>query len=70
MDDNTSTAHVDNWIWGSAYLPPSHPGSIPICKHLLAAVLVERCPALFGTCMRERRDVSKEEMAEKACLWD
>lgn len=66
---DSSATHVGNWIWGSANLSPSHPGFIPVCKHLLAAVLVERCPAMFETRIKERRDVSREEMAEKVCMW-
>lgn len=58
------------WVWGSPYLSPSHPSAIPVCKHLLAAVLAEQCPALFGTFVRTKQDVPKEEMAEKACWWD
>ncbi|KAF8426626.1 hypothetical protein EV426DRAFT_442003 [Tirmania nivea] len=64
VDDKTA------WIWGSQYLSPSHPNAIPVCKHLLAAVMVEQCPALFGAFLKEKRDVSREEMAEKACWWD
>ncbi|RPB23137.1 hypothetical protein L211DRAFT_299242 [Terfezia boudieri ATCC MYA-4762] len=64
VDDKTT------WIWGSQYLSPSHPSAIPVCKHLLAAVLAEQCPALFGAFVKEKRDVLKEEMAEKACWWD
>lgn len=60
----------DAWLWGSSLLSPSHSSSIPICKHLLAAVLIEQCPALFGKSLREKKGVSREEMAEKACWWD
>ncbi|EWC46536.1 hypothetical protein DRE_04259 [Drechslerella stenobrocha 248] len=44
-------------------------GGVPVCKHLLAAVLAERCSGLFGGYVVERV-VSVEEMAEMAVLWD
>jgi len=58
------------WIWGSQHLSPYHPSTIPVCKHLLAAVLAEKCPALFGAFVKEKQGVLKGEMAEKACWWD
>ncbi|KAF8477290.1 hypothetical protein BDZ91DRAFT_843975 [Kalaharituber pfeilii] len=64
------TADDAGWIWGSTHLSPTHHSSIPVCKHLLAAVLAERCPNLFGPYVREKRGVAREEMAEKACWWD
>ena len=63
-DDKTA------WVWGSQYLSPSHPSAIPVCKHLLAAVLAEQCSALFGAFVKEKRNMSKEEIAGKACWWD
>lgn len=39
----------------------------PVCKHLLACVLVERV-ALFGG-MAEERDISAEELAGWAAGW-
>ena len=41
--------------------------TMPVCKHLLACVLVERCQALKG-CVEERA-VSKEEAAAWAAAW-
>lgn len=40
----------------------------PVCKHLLACVLVERCGGLFGGCVVER-EVSVEEAAGWAAGW-
>ncbi|KAJ6260562.1 hypothetical protein Dda_4788 [Drechslerella dactyloides] len=44
-------------------------GTVPVCKHLLAAVLAERCASLFGEYVIEKV-VSADEMAEMAVLWD
>ena len=41
--------------------------TMPVCKHLLACVLVEKCQALKG-CLKERT-VSKEEAAAWAAAW-
>lgn len=40
----------------------------PVCKHLLACLLVERAPGLFGGCVEERR-VGVEEAAAWAAAW-
>ncbi|KAK6359759.1 hypothetical protein TWF696_000898 [Orbilia brochopaga] len=44
-------------------------GTVPICKHLLAAVLAERCVNLFGEYVVEKV-VTADEMAEMAVLWE
>ncbi|KAF3919958.1 hypothetical protein AA313_de0206842 [Arthrobotrys entomopaga] len=43
--------------------------TVPICKHLLAAVLAERCAGLFGIYLVEEV-VSADEMVDKAVLWE
>ncbi|KAH7046641.1 hypothetical protein B0J12DRAFT_134030 [Macrophomina phaseolina] len=40
----------------------------PVCKHLLACLLVERAPALFGECVKERA-VGVDEAAAWAAGW-
>ncbi|EPS37871.1 hypothetical protein H072_8377 [Dactylellina haptotyla CBS 200.50] len=42
--------------------------AIPVCKHLLAAALAEKCKALFGGYVVEQV-VTADEMIEKAVLW-
>jgi len=42
-------------------------GAAPVCKHLLACVLVERCE-VFAGCVDER-EVSVEELAGWAAGW-
>lgn len=43
-------------------------GMPPVCKHLLACVLVERCSSLFGSFVEEK-EVSVEEAAGWAAGW-
>lgn len=43
-------------------------GMPPVCKHLLACVLAERCGSLFGPCVEERT-VSVETAAGWAAGW-
>ncbi|KAF2660880.1 hypothetical protein K491DRAFT_701425 [Lophiostoma macrostomum CBS 122681] len=52
------------WSFGGAGLGTGMP---PVCKHLLACVLVERCPIFSG--FVEGRDVSVEEAAGWAAGW-
>jgi hypothetical protein len=42
-------------------------GDIPVCKHLLACVLVEYCDLFAG--FVEEREVSVEELAGWAAGW-
>jgi hypothetical protein len=42
---------VEEWSFGGITLGSEMP---PVCKHLLACVLLERCKGLFGECVEER----------------
>lgn len=53
------------WIFGGVTLGEGMP---PLCKHLLACVLAERCKGVFGECVEERR-VSVETAAGWAAGW-
>ena len=53
------------WIFGGVSLGDGMP---PVCKHLLACVLVEKCSGIFGAFVEER-DVSVEEAAGWAAGW-
>jgi hypothetical protein len=53
------------WMFGGISLGNGMP---PVCKHLLACVLVERCGRLFGEFVVER-DVGVEEAAGWAAGW-
>ncbi|KAI5787099.1 hypothetical protein EDC01DRAFT_173311 [Geopyxis carbonaria] len=55
------TAHS---IWGGASI-----GAVPVCKHLLAAVLAEHCGGVFEALVQTRYG-SREEMAGLAVVWD
>jgi hypothetical protein len=55
------------WRFGGLSLE-SQMGAVPVCKHLLACVLVERCPELFVGGV-EVREVSKEEFAGWCAGW-
>jgi hypothetical protein len=54
-----------DWIFGGVSLGDAMP---PVCKHLLACVLVEKCEGLFGGVLEERR-VDVEEAAGWAAGW-
>lgn len=53
------------WVFGGVSLGESMP---PVCKHLLACVLAERCKGIFGSCVEER-SVSVETAAGWAAGW-
>lgn len=53
------------WMFGGVSLGD---GMAPVCKHLLACVLVEKCSGLLGGFVEERR-VSVEEAAGWAAGW-
>lgn len=53
------------WLFGGVSLGQDMP---PVCKHLLACVLAERCRDVFGECVEERR-VSVETAAGWAAGW-
>jgi hypothetical protein len=53
------------WIFGGVSLGDATP---PVCKHLLACVLVEKCKGLFGSFVEERV-ISVEEAAGWAAGW-
>lgn len=54
-----------DWVFGGVSLGEDMP---PVCKHLLACVLVERCKGVFGECVEEKR-VSVETAAGWAAGW-
>ena len=62
---DSETTGQETWSFGGM---DSGDGAAPVCKHLLACVLVDRCPALFGDFVEER-DVSVEEAAGWAAGW-
>ncbi|KAF1938463.1 hypothetical protein EJ02DRAFT_22831 [Clathrospora elynae] len=75
-DDTNTTAgqagnmheHEDDdsrWIFGGISLGEGMP---PVCKHLLACVLVEKCSGVFGGIVEEK-NVSVEEAAGWAAGW-
>ncbi|KAF3053630.1 hypothetical protein E8E11_009053 [Didymella keratinophila] len=53
------------WLFGGVSLEEDMP---PVCKHLLACVLAERCRGVFGEHMEEKR-VSVETAAGWAAGW-
>jgi len=48
-----------DWYWGGISRPLN---VAPVCKHLLACILGEQAPRIFGTFVKERT-VSREELA-------
>ncbi|KAF2865553.1 hypothetical protein BDV95DRAFT_612433 [Massariosphaeria phaeospora] len=65
---DAGTAEGENgraWIFGGVGLGEATP---PVCKHLLACVLVERCAGMFGGFVKEE-EVSAEEAAGWAAGW-
>ncbi|KAF3923279.1 hypothetical protein ABW21_db0201881 [Orbilia brochopaga] len=77
LDVFPDEGEVDESIWyggvHTLHTPASSSrrgsGTVAICKHLLAAVLAERCTNLFGQYVVEKV-VSADEMAEMAVLWE
>ncbi|EDU46858.1 hypothetical protein PtrSN002B_004232 [Pyrenophora tritici-repentis] len=63
--DSTEEAGDTAWLFGGISLGDGMP---PICKHLLACVLAERCSGLFGGFVEEKT-VSVEEAAGWAAGW-
>ncbi|KAG0125127.1 hypothetical protein HOY82DRAFT_673230 [Tuber indicum] len=53
----------DGWSWGGKI----RGGSPPVCKHLVACVLAERCSEMLGGYVIEKR-VGLEELVEMAFL--
>jgi hypothetical protein len=64
-DAPTWKAESGSWLFGGMSLGDAIP---PVCKHLLACVLVEKCSGLFGGFVEERM-VSVEEAAGWAAGW-
>ncbi|KAF1926868.1 uncharacterized protein M421DRAFT_208487 [Didymella exigua CBS 183.55] len=56
---------VAEWMFGGVSLGQEMP---PVCKHLLACVLAERCRGVFGECVEER-EVGIETAAGWAAGW-
>ena len=69
-DENDTEDGEGDWSWGSTHVRVGYSSPVPICKHLLAVVLAEQCPRLFGGHVNERTDVSAGEIAERACWWE
>jgi hypothetical protein len=67
-----AAAAASAWTFGGLSLPVAS-GEDPVCKHLLACLLAERCRALFDASgmgyVKEKR-VSKAEMAGLAAGWN
>ncbi|KAK6360579.1 hypothetical protein TWF730_006718 [Orbilia blumenaviensis] len=74
--DADSDSDTNTW-YGGIYTMGSETTSrnklrnsvVPICKHLLAAVLAEKCQGLFGGYIVEKV-VTDDIMAEMAVLWE
>lgn len=64
MDLGKDGAYLEDWSFGGVSLGTGTP---PVCKHLLACVLIERCE-MFKDFVEER-DVSVEEAAGWAAGW-
>jgi hypothetical protein len=64
-EDITREVEGGTWLFGGVSLGDA---ISPVCKHLLACVLVERCSGLFGGFVEERM-VSVEEAAGWAAGW-
>lgn len=64
-DEEAEEGTAKAWMFGGASLGDAIP---PVCKHLLACVLVEKCAGLFGGYVEERV-VSVEEAAGWAAGW-
>jgi hypothetical protein len=56
---------TEEWSFGGLSLAES---GVPVCKHLLACVLVERCPGLFGASVEEKV-VERGELAGWCAGW-
>lgn len=54
-----------DWVFGGVSLEQGMP---PVCKHLLACAMAERCSGVFGKCVEERR-ASVETAAGWAAGW-
>ncbi|CAN9340547.1 unnamed protein product [Alternaria alternata] len=68
-DSNSDDDNADNkWIFGGISLVGKETTPLPVCKHLLACVFVERCKGLFGGFV-EDREVGVEEAAGWAAGW-
>ncbi|KAH6642561.1 hypothetical protein C7974DRAFT_385667 [Boeremia exigua] len=67
QDEDSGAEKVDDleWMFGGVSLSDGMP---PVCKHLLACVLAERCSGVLGDCVEERR-VSMETAAGWAAGW-
>ncbi|EFQ94841.1 hypothetical protein CFE70_007460 [Pyrenophora teres f. teres 0-1] len=63
--DSMDEARDTDWIFGGISLGHGMP---PICKHLLACVLAERCTSLFGGFVEEKT-VHVDEAAGWAAGW-
>lgn len=65
VDDNTTSEIKCEWSFGGVSLGNGMP---PVCKHLLACVLADKCSGIFGAFVEERH-VSVDEAAGWAAGW-
>jgi hypothetical protein len=72
-DDDGDGSEVDGvngkgrgWEFGGLSFDGKEGGKVPVCKHLLACLLVERWEDVFGGYVKER-SVEREEMAGVGC---
>ena len=63
MHEQTLDAKITDWSFGGLTLG----SDMPVCKHLLACVLVKYC-SIFSSFVEER-DVSIDELAGWAAGW-
>jgi hypothetical protein len=64
-DADAEKRRAGEWMFGGMSLGEDMP---PVCKHLLACVLAERCRGVFEECVEEKR-VSVETAAGWAAGW-
>ncbi|KAJ8118808.1 hypothetical protein OPT61_g293 [Boeremia exigua] len=64
-DTEAEKTRALRWVFGGVSLGEGMP---PVCKHLLACVLAERCSGVLGDCMEKKR-VSVEVAAGWAAGW-
>lgn len=65
LSNEALEAETKEWMFGGVSLGEGMP---PVCKHLLACVLAERCKGVFGDFVEERR-VGVETAAGWAAGW-
>lgn len=61
--------HAACYGFGGTLTRESARVSPPVCKHLLACVLMARCPGVFGAREESKRVVSVDELAGFCAGW-